>query len=96
MATIRSCMDKGAIARRATVAVVRSGGAPSTAAWEDGAATSCGHRNPALGWVMSSDTQKAHDDAASRWRSGRPESRQRHTTTDGFANQLDSHVESDC
>lgn len=95
MATIRSCMDKGAIARRATVAVVRSGGAPSTAAWEDGAA-SCGHRNPALGWVMSSDTQKAHDDAASRWRSGRPESRQRHTTTDGFANQLDSHVESDC
>ncbi len=39
--------------------------------------------------------KKAHEDVVSRLKSGRPESRQRHAATDGFANQLDSHVESD-
>lgn len=54
MATIRSRMDKGAIARRATVAIVWSGGTPSTTAWEDGA-VKWGQRNVALGELNPSE-----------------------------------------
>ncbi len=69
-------------------------GAPSTTAWED-AEAKWGQRNLALGWVMPSDTQKAQEDAVSCLKSGRPESRQRHTATDRLATQLDRHVEGD-
>jgi hypothetical protein len=51
---------------------------------------------PAKGQLeMDHAFRGSQEDAVSRLKSGRPESRQRHTATDGLANQLDSHVEGD-